>query len=86
MDIKNGDVYDIGQSINGISTFIWLNSRWHYFTPESAGRDYEYSHNEITRLIEDDELNGNDEVKYIGNAFKCVKYVSDLNTTLNKQK
>ena len=29
--VKNGDVFDIGQTVNGVSKFLWFNQKWYYF-------------------------------------------------------
>ena len=63
--IKNGDIFDIGQTVNGISKFIWLGGKWHYFNKE-VDRGYEYSQEELTNLITNDEFG---DVDYLGNIF-----------------
>lgn len=63
--IKNGDIFDIGQTVNGISKFIWLGGKWHYFNKE-VDRAYEYSQEELTNLITNDEFG---DVDYLGNIF-----------------
>ncbi len=30
--IKNGDIWDIGQTVNGNSRFLYLNDKWYYAT------------------------------------------------------
>lgn len=64
--IQNGDVYDIGQTINGVSKFLWFNNKWYYFE-ERLSREYEYNQNDLTQII----LNHNefDEITYIKNIF-----------------
>ena len=32
--IEHGDVFDIGQTVNGVSTFLWFNDKWYYFNEE----------------------------------------------------
>lgn len=66
--LHNGDVYDIGQTINGVSRFIYWNDKWHYFE-ERITREYEYSQEDLTELIRQDKLNGTDEVTFLGNVF-----------------
>jgi len=39
--LNNGDVFDIGQTVNGVSKFLWFNNVWHYFE-ERLSRVYEY--------------------------------------------
>ena len=41
MQINNGDVFDLGQTINGVSTFLWFNDKWYYFVGRIT-REYEY--------------------------------------------
>lgn len=69
-EIINGDVFDIGQTINGVSKFLWLNGKWHYFE-KTINREYEYSNEEITKLIVDDYNDyGHDGwCNWIGNIF-----------------
>ena len=66
--LYNGDVFDIGQTVNGVSRFIYLNDKWHYFE-ERITREYEYSQEDLTELIRQDKLNGTDEVTFLGNVF-----------------
>lgn len=66
-EIKNGDVYDIGQTVNGVSKFLWLNGKWHYFE-ERHSVEYEYDQNGLTQLIKDSGYFG--EVTFIKNIFK----------------
>jgi len=65
--IKNGDVYDMGQTVNGVSRFLFFNEKWYYFE-ERLSREYEYDQDELTKLVNDTENDFN-EVKYIGNIF-----------------
>jgi hypothetical protein len=65
--IKNGDVYDMGQTVNGLSRFLFFNEKWYYFE-ERLSREYEYDQSELTKLVNDTENDFN-EVKYIGNIF-----------------
>lgn len=68
--IFNGDVYDIGQTVNGVSKFIYYNDKWFYYS-EDMTREYEYSQEDLTTLIENvDEV---DYVTYIGNVFHHLK-------------
>lgn len=66
--IKNGDVYDIGQTVNGISKFLYYNDKWFYFR-EDMTREYEYDQKELTKLVLDVEYEFGD-VTYLGNIFK----------------
>ena len=56
--IKNGNVYDIGQTVNGVSTFLWWNGVWYYFT-ERMTTVYEYDQDDLTVLV---SVNQFDEV------------------------
>jgi hypothetical protein len=63
--IKNGDVFDIGQTVNGVSKFLWFNGKWYYFE-ERMSRLYEYNTLELRKIITDNEF---DEVTFIKNIF-----------------
>jgi hypothetical protein len=67
LEIKNGDVFDIGQTVNGISRFLWFNDKWHYFE-ERLSREYEYDQNDLTKLVIDNEF---EEVTFIKNILTC---------------
>ena len=68
--IKNGDIWDIGQTVNGNSRFLYLNDKWFYATgynKESfTSSIYQYYGSELTKLITDDY---DDETELIGNIF-----------------
>jgi len=66
--IKNGDVYDMGQTVNGVSRFLLFNEKWHYFE-ERLSKEYEYDQDELTKLVKEAYENDFNEVKYIGNIF-----------------
>jgi hypothetical protein len=70
--IFNGDVFDIGQTINGISKFIYYNNRWFYYS-KNITREYEYSQEDLTKAIYDDKINGWDEIKFLGNIFTHIE-------------
>ena len=72
MKLFNGDVYDVGQTVNGISKFIYFNDRWHYYA-EDMTREYEYPQEDLTKLIHDDKMNGWDEVTFLGNIFSHIE-------------
>jgi hypothetical protein len=61
--IKNGDVFDIGQTVNGVSRFLWFNGKWYYFE-ERLSHEYQYSQEELTKTVKEDE-----GVKFIKNIF-----------------
>lgn len=64
-EIKNGDVFDIGQTVNGVSKFLWFNEKWYYFE-ERMTREYEYDQEDLTKLVRFDEFY---EVEWLGNIF-----------------
>lgn len=68
--IFNGDIYDIGQTVNGISKFIYYNDRWFYYM-EDMTREYEYPQEDLTALIEN--VNEVEYITYIGNIFHHLK-------------
>ena len=65
--IKNGDVYDVGQTVNGVSRFLWFNNSWYYFEERMSGR-YEYDQKDLTVTVENHY--GNDNITFIKNIFK----------------
>ena len=68
--IKNGDVFDIGQTVNGVSKFLWFNDKWYYFE-ERITREYEYDQEALTKLVVDEfEL---EDVTYLGNILLTFK-------------
>ena len=68
--IKNGDIWDINQTVNGNSRFLYLNDKWHYATGYNKelfiSSIYQYDKNELTKSITEDYDN---ETKLIGNIF-----------------
>jgi hypothetical protein len=64
-NINNGDVFDIGQTVNGVSRFLWFNNKWYYFE-ERLSREYEYSQNDLSKLISVNEFG---EITFIKNIF-----------------
>jgi hypothetical protein len=72
MKPHNGDVFDIGQTVNGVSKFLYYNDKWFYYS-ERITREYEYPQEDLTKLINDDKMNGWDEVKYLGNIFSYIE-------------
>jgi hypothetical protein len=65
MIINNGDVFEIGQTVNGVSKFLFFNDKWYYFE-ERLSREYEYDQDELTKLVRNDEF---EEVTFIKNIF-----------------
>lgn len=70
MIINNGDIFDIGQSVNGVSTFIYLNEKIYYFYDDKIQREYEYNDKEIYYLI---TFNYDGDVKFIGNHIINIR-------------
>lgn len=70
MIINNGDIFDIGQTINGVSTFIYLNEKIYYFYDGKVQREYEYDQAEIYYLI---TFNYDGDVKFIGNHLSDLR-------------
>jgi hypothetical protein len=66
MKINNGDVFDIGQTVNGVSKFLWFNDTWYYFE-ERLSREYEYDQKELSKVILNE--NGFEEITFIKNIF-----------------
>jgi hypothetical protein len=66
MKINNGDVFDIGQTVNGISKFLWFNDKWYYFE-ERMSRIYEYDQDDLTKLV--NNISELEEVTFIKNIF-----------------
>ena len=64
--IKNGDVFDIGQTVNGVSKFCWFNNTWYYFE-ERLSYEYEYDQSDLTKLVLENEF---EEVTFIKNIFE----------------
>lgn len=64
--IINGDVYDIGQTIDGVSRFLYLNGKWYYFEA-TFSTEYQYDQDDLTKLVKENEF---DEVKLLGNIFQ----------------
>ena len=62
--MKDGDIYDIGQTVNGTSRFLYLDGRWYYAS--SVVMRYNYDESELTRSVILDE---DDSVELIGNIF-----------------
>ena len=67
--IKNGDIFNIGQTVNGVDTFLFKEGKWYYHS-DQLKREYEYDQEELTQLILRDELMGFDEVTLVGNIFE----------------
>ena len=70
MKIENGDVFDIGQTVNGASQFLRFNDKWYYFV-RGFTKEYEYDQNDLTELVKD--INEIEEIKYLGNILDNFK-------------
>jgi len=57
----------MGQTVNGVSRFLFFNEKWYYFE-ERLSRECRKDKSELTKLVNDTENDFN-EVKYIGNIF-----------------
>ena len=64
MIINNGDIFDIGQTVNGVSTFIYLNEKFYYFYDDKIQREYEYDNAELYYTI---VFNYDEDSQFIGN-------------------
>jgi len=64
--IKNGDIFDLGQTVNGVSRFLYLNGKWYYFE-ERLSHEYEYSQEDLTKQVRENEF---EEIKWQGNIFR----------------
>ena len=64
--IENGDVFDIGQTVNGVNKFLWFNNTWYYFE-ERMSWEYEYDQRDLTKLFLENEF---EEVTLLKNIFK----------------
>ena len=69
-EIKNGDVFDIGQTINGVSKFLWFNDKWYYFE-ERITSEYEYDQEGLTKIILDSGYFG--DVFHLGNILSTFE-------------
>ena len=65
-NINNGDVYDIGQTVNGVSRFVYVGGKWYYFE-RRVFYEYEYDNLELFDLVRD--IHGDGDVKFLGNIF-----------------
>jgi len=71
--MKDGNIYDIGQTVNGVSRFLYLNNKWYY--ARSLVFIYNYNHNDLTKTVLEDDF---DEVKLIGNIFDDIELRNGL--------
>lgn len=70
MKLTNGDVFNIGQTVNGVSQFLWFNNKWYYFI-EGFTREYEYPQEDLTQIV----INPNEieDIKHLGNILDNFK-------------
>jgi len=68
--IENGNVYDIGQSVNGVKKFLWFNDTWYYFEKRMT-REYEYDQKSLTKLVNENEFN---QVTLLGNVMNVENF------------
>ena len=69
-EIKNGDVFDIGQTVNGVSRFLWFNGKWYYFE-ERMTWEYEYDQEDLTTVVKNES--GLEDITFLGNILKTTK-------------
>jgi hypothetical protein len=62
--MNDGDIYDIGETVNGVSRFLYLDNKWYY--ARSLVYRYNYDESQLIDLITLDE---DESVKLIGNIF-----------------
>jgi hypothetical protein len=76
--IKNGDIWDIGQTVNGVSRFVFIDNIWYYYGKWTSHElrdhlnEYQYGHGALTEAIMDDARLGFDECKCMGNFLDLV--------------
>ena len=71
MTFQSGDIWNIGQTVNGVDTFIVVGDKWFYYS-ERMMREYEYDQEELSKLIYLDKVNGENETLFITNIFNVV--------------
>jgi hypothetical protein len=71
--MKDGDIYDIGQTVNGVSRFLYLDNKWYY--ARSLVIRYNYDESQLTKVVTLDE---DDSVKLIGNIFTNNELIEGL--------
>lgn len=69
MEIQNGDIFDIGQTVNGVSRFIMFGDKWHYFEKRLC-RVYEYDQDDLTKTVLNE--NGLEDITFVGNVFDHI--------------
>jgi hypothetical protein len=71
----DGDIFDIGQTVNGVSLFIFIDNKWYYYEARVMGVEYEYGHDSLTDLVRNDAILSYNEVKYLGNILDDHEFV-----------
>jgi hypothetical protein len=86
--IKNGDIWDIGQTVNGVSRFVFIDGIWYYYeermvyekctSDSKAGipnslTEYEYGMHSITEVIWDDAAMGHFKCRRVGNINDLMR-------------
>lgn len=72
-EIQNGDIFDIGQTVNGTSKFVILKTiddvEIRYLNHDgSLGPKYEYNQSAIMKAIEN--VDDMEEITFVGNFFQ----------------
>ena len=88
--ILDGDIYDIGQTVNGVSRFLYLDNKWYY--ARSLVMRYNYDESDFVQLFsgacislssvscQDETVTADVDVsvKLIGNIFTNDELISGL--------
>lgn len=86
-DVKNGDIFDIGQTVNGVSRFIYFDDSFHYFEERIMSK-YEYDQLDLLGTVLN--VSGLEDITYLGNIFETtslkerIKELEEENQHLNK--
>lgn len=84
--MREGDIYDIGQTVNGVSRFLYLGDKWYYVVLNEASENlqknkiikYNYNYGELTNLILVEIPLGLGYTKLIGNIFDDGELINSL--------
>lgn len=76
--VKSGEIWDIGQTVNGVSRFVFIDNIWYYYEDRMLYNDpkksaapntlSKYEYESLTRLIIDDAMHGHFECRRVGNV------------------
>lgn len=85
-NIISGDVFDIGQTVNGCSKFIFIDNQWYYyfvsqvnyFSPEEYVK-YRYGYNQDELYDTIQNYSGLEDITFIKNIF-----IENRKNVLNK--